>query len=87
MFMTFVCVLFCLVQVAFDTSKHLSELALKRRTMERMKLQELERQREEQKRREKEEEERLKEDERYDGRQKSNGKIVQMKIEKINVTV
>uniref|UniRef100_A0A8C3GCU2 A kinase (PRKA) anchor protein 17A n=1 Tax=Cyclopterus lumpus TaxID=8103 RepID=A0A8C3GCU2_CYCLU len=48
----------CNIKVAFDTSKHLSELALKRRGLERLKLQELERQREEQKRREKEEEER-----------------------------
>ncbi|KAM8748421.1 A-kinase anchor protein 17A isoform 1-T1 [Acanthopagrus schlegelii] len=54
----------CNIKVAFDTSKHLSELALKRRSMERLKLQELERQREEQKRREKEEEERRKEEER-----------------------
>lgn len=64
----------CFPQVTFDTSKHLSELALKRRSLERLKLQELERQREEQKRREKEEEERRKEEERYDGLQKRNGK-------------
>ncbi|XP_029315641.1 A-kinase anchor protein 17A [Cottoperca gobio] len=54
----------CNIKVAFDTSKHLSELALKRRGLERLKLQELERQREEQKRREKEEDERRKEEER-----------------------
>ncbi|XP_034549612.1 A-kinase anchor protein 17A [Notolabrus celidotus] len=54
----------CNIKVTFDTSKHLSELALKRRGLERLKLQELERQREEQKRREKEEEERRKEEER-----------------------
>ncbi|XP_058479250.1 A-kinase anchor protein 17A isoform X3 [Solea solea] len=54
----------CNIKVTFDTSKHLSELALKRRTLERMKLQELERQREEQKRQAKEEEERRKEMER-----------------------
>ncbi|XP_060910166.1 A-kinase anchor protein 17A [Labrus mixtus] len=54
----------CNIKVAFDTNKHLSELALKKRSMERLKLQELERQREEQKRREKEEEERRKEEER-----------------------
>ncbi|XP_041663680.1 A-kinase anchor protein 17A [Cheilinus undulatus] len=54
----------CNIKVAFDTSKHLSESALKRRSQERLKLQELERQREEQKRREKEEEERRKEEER-----------------------
>uniref|UniRef100_A0A8C3B327 A kinase (PRKA) anchor protein 17A n=1 Tax=Cyclopterus lumpus TaxID=8103 RepID=A0A8C3B327_CYCLU len=65
----------CNIKVAFDTSKHLSELALKRRGLERLKLQELERQREEQKRREKEEEERRKEDERYDGKRKGNGKL------------
>ncbi|KAF0026265.1 hypothetical protein F2P81_021002 [Scophthalmus maximus] len=64
----------CNIKVAFDTSKHLSELALKRRTMERMKLQELERQREEQKRREKEEEERLKEDERKQKEQEEEEK-------------
>ncbi|KAL3056556.1 hypothetical protein OYC64_019108 [Pagothenia borchgrevinki] len=54
----------CNIKVAFDTNKHLSELALKRRGLERLKLQELERQREEQKRREKEEEERRKDEER-----------------------
>ncbi|XP_047456159.1 A-kinase anchor protein 17A [Mugil cephalus] len=54
----------CNIKVTFDTSKHLSELALKRRCQERLKLQELERQREEQKRREKEEEERRREEER-----------------------
>lgn len=51
-------------QVTFDTSKHLSELAVRKRNLERMKLQELERQREEQKRREKEQEEQRKEEER-----------------------
>uniref|UniRef100_A0A3B4YPG2 A kinase (PRKA) anchor protein 17A n=1 Tax=Seriola lalandi dorsalis TaxID=1841481 RepID=A0A3B4YPG2_SERLL len=65
----------CNIKVTFDTSKHLSESALKRRSLDRMKLQELERQREEQKRREKEEEERRKEEERYDGRRKSKGKL------------
>lgn len=55
----------CCPQVTFDTSKHLSESAVKKRNLERMKLQELERQREEQKRREKEEEEQRKEEERY----------------------
>ncbi|XP_028291527.1 A-kinase anchor protein 17A [Gouania willdenowi] len=54
----------CNIKVTFDTSKHLSDSALKRRNQERLKLQELERQREEQKRREKEEEERRKEEER-----------------------
>ena len=50
--------------MAFDTSKHLSDSALKRRLQDRQKLLELERQREEQKRKEKEDEERRKEDER-----------------------
>lgn len=54
-------------QVTFDTSKHLSDASVKKRNLERMKLQELERQREEQKQREKEKEERRKEEERYDG--------------------
>uniref|UniRef100_A0A3B3ZJH8 Uncharacterized protein n=1 Tax=Periophthalmus magnuspinnatus TaxID=409849 RepID=A0A3B3ZJH8_9GOBI len=55
----------CNIKVSFDTSKHLSDAAIKKRNMERQKLQELEKQREEQKRREKEEEERRKEEERY----------------------
>ncbi|KAM6970568.1 A-kinase anchor protein 17A [Aplochiton taeniatus] len=54
----------CNIKVAFDTNKHLSEAALKKRQQERLKLQELERQREEQKRKEKEEEEQRKEEER-----------------------
>ncbi|CAL8320946.1 unnamed protein product [Merluccius merluccius] len=54
----------CNIKVTFDTSKHLSSMAVKQRSQERQKLQELERQREEQKRREKEEEEQRKEDER-----------------------
>lgn len=79
----------CFPQVTFDTSKHLSELALKRRSLERLKLQELERQREEQKRREKEEEERRKEEERYDGRQKENRKLVydEQGLQRIHVTL
>ncbi|KAL7384719.1 hypothetical protein ABVT39_007423 [Epinephelus coioides] len=64
----------CNIKVAFDTSKHLSEFALKRRSMERLKLQELERQREEQKRREKEEEERRKEEERKQKEQEEEEK-------------
>lgn len=76
LFVSFVSLRLCVSQVAFDTSKHLSELALKRRSMERLKLQELERQREEQKRREKEEEERRKEEERYDQPQKTNRELV-----------
>lgn len=58
------CIFLFVCQVTFDTSKHLSDVALKRRQQERLRIQELERQREEQKRREKEEEER-KEEERY----------------------
>ncbi|XP_071754977.2 A-kinase anchor protein 17A [Centroberyx gerrardi] len=64
----------CNIKVTFDTSKHLSELALKRRNQERLKLQELERQREEQKRREKEEEERRKEEERKQKEQEEEEK-------------
>ncbi|XP_074515760.1 A-kinase anchor protein 17A [Sebastes fasciatus] len=64
----------CNIKVTFDTSKHLSELALKRRSLERLKLQELERQREEQKRREKEEEERRKEEERKQKEQEEEEK-------------
>lgn len=76
LFVSLISLRLCVPQVAFDTSKHLSELALKRRSMERLKLQELERQREEQKRREKEEEERRKEEERYDQLQKRNRELV-----------
>lgn len=64
----------CNIKVTFDTSKHLSESAVKRRSMERLKLQELERQREEQKRREKEEEERRKEEERKQKKQEEEEK-------------
>lgn len=54
----------CSIKVTFDTTKHLSDLSIRRRQLERQKLQELELQREEQKRREKEEEERKKDEER-----------------------
>ncbi|XP_041055015.1 A-kinase anchor protein 17A-like [Carcharodon carcharias] len=54
----------CSIKVTFDTTKHLSDASIRRRQLERQKLQELELQREEQKRREKEEEERKKEEER-----------------------
>lgn len=54
----------CNIKVTFDTSKHLGDASVKKRNLERLKLQELERQREEQKQREKEEEERRKEEER-----------------------
>ncbi|XP_072913940.1 A-kinase anchor protein 17B-like isoform X1 [Hemitrygon akajei] len=53
----------CNIKVTFDTTKHLSDSAIEKRQLERLKLQELERQREEQKRRDKEEEQ-LKEAER-----------------------
>ncbi|XP_072253341.1 A-kinase anchor protein 17A [Leuresthes tenuis] len=64
----------CNIKVTFDTNKHLSEIAIKKRSLERMKLQELERQREEQKRREKEEEERRKEEERKQKEQEEEEK-------------
>ncbi|XP_029936971.1 A-kinase anchor protein 17A isoform X2 [Myripristis murdjan] len=64
----------CNIKVTFDTSKHLSDMALKRRNQERLKLQELERQREEQKRREREEEERRKEEERKQKEQEEEEK-------------
>ncbi|CAB1347181.1 unnamed protein product [Coregonus sp. 'balchen'] len=54
----------CNIKVTFDTSKHLSDVTLKRRQQERLRILELERQREELKRKEKEEEERCKEEER-----------------------
>ncbi|XP_061735891.1 A-kinase anchor protein 17A [Nerophis ophidion] len=54
----------CNIKVTFDTTKHLSDSAIKKRNLERLKLQELEKQREEQKRRKREEEERRKEQER-----------------------
>ncbi|XP_075710113.1 A-kinase anchor protein 17A isoform X2 [Rhinoderma darwinii] len=54
----------CNIKVSFDTTKHLSEASIKKRQLERQKLQELEQKREEQKRKEKEAEERQKEEER-----------------------
>nr|XP_058906657.1 A-kinase anchor protein 17A isoform X2 [Kogia breviceps] len=48
----------CNVKVSFDSTKHLSDASIKKRQLERQKLQELEQQREAQKRREKEAEER-----------------------------
>lgn len=53
------------LKVSFDSTKHLSDASIKKRQLERQKLQELEKQREEQKRREKEAEEKQKEEERY----------------------
>lgn len=52
-------------QVSFDSTKHLSDASIKKRQLERQKLQELEQQREEQKRREKEAEERQRAEERW----------------------
>nr|AAI68422.1 sfrs17a protein [Xenopus tropicalis] len=54
----------CNIKVSFDSTKHLSEASIKKRQLERQKLQELEQRREEQKRKEKEAEERQKEEER-----------------------
>uniref|UniRef100_A0A674CL92 A kinase (PRKA) anchor protein 17A n=1 Tax=Salmo trutta TaxID=8032 RepID=A0A674CL92_SALTR len=71
----------CNIKVTFDTSKHLSDVALKRRQQERLRIQELERQREEQKRREKEEEER-KEEERKQKEAEEEEKV-QRKAERI----
>ena len=51
-------------KVSFDSTKHLSDASIKKRQLERQKLQELEQQREEQKRREKEAEERQRAEER-----------------------
>ncbi|KAL1762929.1 A-kinase anchor protein 17A, partial [Sigmodon hispidus] len=54
----------CNIKVSFDSTKHLSDASIRRRQLERQKLQELELQREEQKRREKEAEERQRAEER-----------------------
>ncbi|XP_049623757.1 A-kinase anchor protein 17A [Suncus etruscus] len=54
----------CNIKVTFDSTKHLSDASIKKRQLERQKLQELEQQREEQKRREKEAEERQRAEER-----------------------
>ncbi|KAM8975842.1 A-kinase anchor protein 17A [Pelodytes ibericus] len=54
----------CNIKVSFDSTKHLSESSIKKRQLERQKLQELEQRREEQKRKEKEAEEKQKEEER-----------------------
>ncbi|XP_077002329.1 A-kinase anchor protein 17A [Tamandua tetradactyla] len=54
----------CNIKVSFDSTKHLSDASIKKRQLERQKLQELEQQREEQKRREKEAEERQRAEER-----------------------
>ncbi|KAL6084109.1 hypothetical protein STEG23_026107 [Scotinomys teguina] len=54
----------CNIKVTFDSTKHLSDASIRRRQLERQKLQELERRREEQKRREREAEERRRAEER-----------------------
>uniref|UniRef100_G3U291 A-kinase anchoring protein 17A n=1 Tax=Loxodonta africana TaxID=9785 RepID=G3U291_LOXAF len=54
----------CNIKVSFDSTKHLSDASIKKRQLERQKLQELEQQREEQKRREKEAEEKQRAEER-----------------------
>lgn len=54
----------CNIKVSFDSTKHLSDASIKKRQLERQKLQELEQQRREQKRREKEAEERQRAEER-----------------------
>lgn len=54
----------CNIKVTFDSTKHLSDASIRKRQLERQKLQELELQREEQKRREKEAEERRRQEER-----------------------
>ncbi|XP_018419626.1 PREDICTED: A-kinase anchor protein 17A [Nanorana parkeri] len=54
----------CNIKVSFDKTKHLTETSIKKRHLERQKLQELEERREEQKRKQKEAEERQKEEER-----------------------
>ncbi|XP_053562406.1 A-kinase anchor protein 17A isoform X1 [Bombina bombina] len=54
----------CNIKVSFDSTKHLSETSIKKRQLERQKLQELEQRREDLKRKEKEAEERQKEEER-----------------------
>uniref|UniRef100_A0A4W5JEE1 A kinase (PRKA) anchor protein 17A n=1 Tax=Hucho hucho TaxID=62062 RepID=A0A4W5JEE1_9TELE len=71
----------CNIKVTFDTSKHLSDVALKRRQQERLRIQELERQREEQKHREKEEEERKEEDRKQ--KEAEEEEKVQRKAERI----
>ncbi|XP_050998462.1 A-kinase anchor protein 17A-like isoform X2 [Acomys russatus] len=53
----------CNIKVSFDSTKHLSDASIRKRQLERQKLQELERRREEQKRRERQAEERRREEE------------------------
>uniref|UniRef100_A0A671EVE6 RRM domain-containing protein n=1 Tax=Rhinolophus ferrumequinum TaxID=59479 RepID=A0A671EVE6_RHIFE len=54
----------CNIKVMFDTTKHFSEGAIKRRDQERLKLQELEEERKKEKKREEEEAERKRKEER-----------------------
>ncbi|XP_029459113.1 LOW QUALITY PROTEIN: A-kinase anchor protein 17A [Rhinatrema bivittatum] len=54
----------CNIKVSFDSTKHLSDASIKKRQLERQKLQELEQKREEHKRKEREAEQRQKEEER-----------------------
>ncbi|KAM6149233.1 A-kinase anchor protein 17A-like [Rhynchocyon petersi] len=54
----------CNIKVSFDSTKHLSDASIRKRQLERQKLQELEQQREAQKRREKEAEEKQRAEER-----------------------
>lgn len=54
----------CNIKVSFDKTKHLTETSIKKRHLERQRLQELEQRREEQKRKQKEAEEKQKEEER-----------------------
>ncbi|KAM6151584.1 A-kinase anchor protein 17B-like [Rhynchocyon petersi] len=54
----------CNIKVMFDTTKHFSEGAIRRRNQERLKLQELEEERKKEKRREEEEAERRRDEER-----------------------
>ncbi|XP_075395182.1 A-kinase anchor protein 17A-like [Tenrec ecaudatus] len=61
----------CNIKVSFDSTKHLSDASIKKRQLERQKLQELEQQREQQKRREKEAEERQRAEERQQKEQEA----------------
>ncbi|XP_060039103.1 A-kinase anchor protein 17A [Erinaceus europaeus] len=65
----------CNIKVSFDSTKHLSDASIRKRQLERQKLQELERQREEQKRREKEAEERQRAEERKQREQEEQERL------------
>ncbi|XP_042529405.1 A-kinase anchor protein 17A-like [Dipodomys spectabilis] len=64
----------CNIKVTFDSTKHLSDASIRKRQLERQKLQELEQQREEQKRREKEAEERQRAEERKQQEQEAQAR-------------